>query len=224
MKPLLNGRAISTLSDTVTLTAGTTPDASHSSFVVSPRSIAADNTELSTLTMSVSDANGNPISGIGSTLSIDVKNSQNAAPAPGKVTISSLTETATAGVYTAFLKGTLADTYTLKPQANGSNIGSLSDSVTLTADTTPDSERSSFSAAPNTIEADNSATSTLILSVRDSYGNAVSGLASNLSLEVKDAQGQAPAVGKITTSSVAEIATPGTYTATLKGTLSLIHI
>ena len=229
VKPKFNNALVGTLGDSVTLKAGTTPDGTQSAFSVNPGSIVADNVDTSTLTFTAKDVNGNAISGLGSSLSLDVKNSQNAAPVVGKLTVSSITENGTTGVYTATLRGMLADTYTVKPQFNSANIGALNGSVTLTADNTPDGQRSAFSATPVSIEANNTATSTLILNMKDTFGNAISGLAGDLTIEVKDSHGAEPATGKVTISSVTEIATPGTYTATLKGTLagaylSLIHI
>ncbi|NBD00552.1 invasin, partial [Atlantibacter hermannii] len=125
------------------------------------------------------DVNGNAISGIAGSLTLDVKDSSNATPAAGKVTVGSLTETGTPGVYTAKLKGMLADTYTVKPLLSGSAVGSLSDTVTLTAGTTPDGSQSTFTATPKSVAADNTATSTLILTVKDTFGNAITGIAGN---------------------------------------------
>ncbi|ENE7724965.1 hypothetical protein ABNZ70_004833, partial [Salmonella enterica] len=216
--PKFNGSVMGGLSDTVTLTAGTTPDGSQSVFVTGPKTIVADDVETSTLTLTAKDVNGNTISGIAGSLSFRVTDSGGSAPAAGKVTLNSVTETATPGVYTATLKGTLAGTYTVKPQVNGSVLGSLSDTVTLTAGSTPDEARSSFTATPDSVAADDTATSTLILSVRDAFGNAIGGIVGNLSVTVTDSGGSAPAAGKVTLSSLSETATPGTYTATLKGT------
>ena len=213
--PQVNSNPIGALSDTVTLTAGGTPDGSLSTFSVSPASIAADNTAVSTLTVVLKDAGGNAMGGQ-TGLGISVKDSQNSTPSSAQVVVSSVTETTTAGTYTATLKGTLAGTYTVKPQFNSDDIGALSDTVTLTAGTTPDGGKSLFSASPKAVAADDSATSTLTLQVKDAYGNAIGGV-SGLSLSIKDSLNQTPAAGKVTLSALTETVTPGTWTATLKG-------
>jgi hypothetical protein len=51
----------------------------------------------------------------------------------GKVTLSSITEVGSTGVYTATLKGQLVDTFMVTPQFSGSAIGTLNDTVTLIA-------------------------------------------------------------------------------------------
>ena len=214
--PQLNGGALGSLSDTVMLTAGTTPDAAKSTFAVLPHSIVANNTATSTVLFTAKDTFGNPVRGL-SGLSVGVKDGQNAVPAAGKVTVSSMTETATLGVYAATVKGTLADVYTLSPQLGGSAIGSLSDTVTLTADSTPDAANSTFSAAPLSVVADDSSTSTLTLHIQDVNGNAMTGRAGDLTLGVTDSLNQTPVAGKVTLTALTETATPGTYTATLKG-------
>ena len=218
LTPQFNGSRIGTLSDTVTLTAGSTPDAGNSTFAASPKLIAADNSTTSTLTLTVKDADGNAMIGISSHLSLSVTDSQGQSPAGGKLTVSGLNESATPGTYTASLKGTQAGVWTVTPRYNGGAIGSLSDTVTLTSGTTPDGSQSTFAASPKLIAADNSTTSTLTLAVKDAYGNAVSGMAASLSLTVTGSHGDVPAAGQVTVSGLTESATKGTYTATLKGT------
>ncbi|MCO4161576.1 invasin domain 3-containing protein, partial [Citrobacter amalonaticus] len=220
LKPTYGSVAIGTLSGTVTLNAGTTPDGTQSTFSASPKSIVADDTAVSTLSLRVNDATGNAITGLASSLTLEIKDSLNATPADGKVTLTTLTETGTSGTYTATLKGQAADTYTVVPKFNGSPLGTLSDTVTLTAGTTPDGGVSQFTAVQHSIVADGSATSTLLFTAKDTYGNQVRGLAGSLSIDVTDPQGAAPASGKITVSSVTETASAGVYSATLKGTLA----
>ena len=223
VRPLFNGSATGTLSGTVILTAGSTPDAGLTTFTASPASIAADNIATSTLTLAVKDASGNPIGGIAGSLSLKTTDSQGREPAAGKVTVGLLTESATPGVYTTRIKGMLAGTYTVKPQYNGGALGTLTANVTLTAGTEPDGGRSTFVAAPVAIVADNVAVSTLTLKANDYYGNPVSGIASALTLDIKDNNGVTPAAGKVTVSSVTESAIAGTYTATLKGLLAGVY-
>ena len=217
VKPLYNGSALGDLRDTVTLKAGTTPDTSKSTFVADPISIAADNSAVSTLTLTLQDVNGNAMTGEAGDLSLTLKNSQGTSPASDKVTLTALQETGTTGVYTATLKGTLADTYTVMPELNGDAIGSLNATVTLTAGSTPDDGQSTFMATPDSIAADNTDSSTLILTLKDSFGNVLSGQTGNLTFAIKNGAGNAPAESDVTITGLTEIATPGTYTATLKG-------
>ncbi|WP_187394464.1 invasin domain 3-containing protein [Citrobacter freundii complex sp. CFNIH2] len=217
VKPLYNGSALGDLRDTVTLKAGTTPDTSKSTFVADPISIAADNSAVSTLTLTLQDVNGNAMTGEAGDLSLTLKNSQGTSPASDKVTLTALQETGTTGVYTATLKGTLADTYTVTPELNSDAIGSLNATVTLTAGSTPDDGQSTFMATPDSIAADNTDSSTLILTLKDSFGNVLSGQTGNLTFAIKNGAGNAPAESDVTITGLTEIATPGTYTATLKG-------
>lgn len=220
VKPLFTGSALGSLSDTVTLTAGTTPDAGQSSFSASPKLLAADGVSASTLTLTVKDASGNPLTGVAGSLTAVATDSQGHTPAADEVSISGMTATATAGVYTATLTGTLAGGYKVVPQFSGSAIGSLGDTVVLSAVRTPDGTQSTFSAAPVSVTANNIATSTLTLEAKDSNGNAITGISASLTLSVKDSGGNTPPAGKVTVSGLSESATPGTYTATLKGVLA----
>ncbi|EGT4257370.1 hypothetical protein D8W73_25575, partial [Citrobacter amalonaticus] len=222
VKPLFNGSPLGALSATVTLTAGTTPDGTTSVFAATPDTITADGAAVSSLLLTAKDANGNVISGITTGLGVAVTDSQDATPDTTKVTVSSMTETGTPGLYRATLKGTLTGTYTVKPQWNSGPLGSLSDTVTLTAGA-PASGQSTFAAAPDSVTADNTATSTLTLTMKDTNGNAVTGIASRLALEVKDSSDATPADGKVTVSTLSETGATGVYTATLKGTLAGVY-
>ncbi|EGJ0474147.1 hypothetical protein IHA59_003948, partial [Salmonella enterica] len=215
IKPQFSGSDVGSLSGSVALTASSTPDGSQSAFTVEKPSIPADDNTTSTLTFTAQDAFGNAIPGITGQVKFVVTDSHNSTPATGKVTVSSIIETATPGIYTATLKGQLADTYTIKPQVNGSDVGSLSKTVTLTAGITPDGSQSAFTAAPASIPADNSTTSTLTFTAKDTFGNAIAGITADKLKFAVSGNGE-PAAGKVTVSSITE-ATAGVYTATLQG-------
>lgn len=119
----------------------TVPDAGQSVFTASPETIAADNTATSTLTLVVKDAQDNALTGLKDSLAFTIKDSGGKAPAAGTLTESVITEGSTKGTYTATLKGTVADKYTIVPEYNGNAMGSLSATVTLT-DTRPDQSQS----------------------------------------------------------------------------------
>lgn len=108
--------------------ASTTPDASegNSTFVATPKSIVANNSATSTLTFTAKDVGGNLIIGLS-----DVSFGVTAAGGDSsRVSVGPVSESN--GVYTATLKGTLADEYTVVPIVNGSPVSGLSDTVTLT--------------------------------------------------------------------------------------------
>ncbi|EGT4257158.1 hypothetical protein D8W73_24395, partial [Citrobacter amalonaticus] len=217
--PMLNGSAIrDDLKADVTLTAGTTPDGALSTFAANPVSVVADNSAASTLTLTLKDTFGNSISGLAGSLTLDVKDSLNAAPATGDVTVTALTATGTAGEYTATLKGKKAGAYTVKPVLNGSVIDAdLKATVTLTAGAAVNGD---LSAEPASAPADNTPV-TLTLAVTDANGNAVPDLTNSLSFTVTDSADAPAPVGKVEVTDVkAKDGEPGTYTATLKGTLA----
>ncbi|NBC98110.1 invasin, partial [Atlantibacter hermannii] len=216
VQPLFSGSAIGTLNDTVTLTGGTTPDATQSTFTASPDTIEADNTQTSILTLVAKDTNGNMITGIANALIFSVTDIQGIPPAAGSVLVSNITEASTPGTYVATLKGAHAGAYFITPQYSGNGIGNLNATVTLKAGLIPDAGQSTFSASPKTLTADNTATSTLTLIAKDSGGNIIAGIASSLSIKVTDSHGAALTTGDATVSGVVETATPGTYIATLK--------
>ncbi|MCO4160321.1 invasin domain 3-containing protein, partial [Citrobacter amalonaticus] len=221
VKPQFNFAAIGSLSASVTLLSHD-PDGAHSTLTADPASVAADGMAISTLTFTARDLSDNAVTGIASALAFEVKGSMGNIPTAQQVTVSSVTETGTAGTYTATLKGTLADSYTVVPLNNGSAVGTLNAAVTLTPGEI-DGGVSLFTAYPHIIAADDSALSTLTLEAKDKFGNAVAGLAPTLSIQVENSKGQAPADGKVTVSSVTETAMPGTYTATLKGQLADVY-
>ena len=169
LTPAVNGI---TLSSAVVSINSTTPDAGQSVFTANPETILADNTATSTLTLIVKDAQGNPLTGLKDLLTFTVKNSSGKAPATGVITESPITESSTAGTYIATLKGTTADKYTIVPEYNGTAIGRLSATVTLTA-ITPDEKIS-------TIKTDNiryvsGDDMTVVVTLKDSNNNPLTG-------------------------------------------------
>lgn len=117
------------------------PDAGLSMFAASPETIAADNITTSTLKLVVKDEEGNPLSGLKDRLTLMVKNSSGNTPAVNAITTSALIESDIQGTYTATLKGITAGKYIVEPKYDGSTIGDLSATLTLTAGA-PDQTRS----------------------------------------------------------------------------------
>ncbi|HFT7673381.1 TPA: invasin domain 3-containing protein, partial [Serratia marcescens] len=219
--PQNGGSPVGGLSDTVTLTAGTTPDAGpgNSTFTPpSPQSITADGIATSTLSFTAKDANGNLITDL--TAVTFAVTDGNGNPVTSGISVSGTTNAGN-GTYTAQLSGTLAGTYTVTPQNGGSPVGNLSDTVTLTAGTTPDTGagNSTLTVSPPSITAGNTETSTLTFTAKDAHGNLIAGLTS-LVVTVTGSDGNPVEGEAVTVSDVTETGSPGVYTATLGGTLA----
>lgn len=180
----------------------------HSTFTPAGSLLPADGQSKQELTLTVRD-NNNQLADL-DVKDISLKNS------PLKsATVSALTRKS-AGVYTVTVtSGTDNETVTLTPTVNGIT---LSPAVVTISNVTPDAGQSAFTAGPENIAADNTATTTLTLVVKDAQGNTLSGLKDSLTFAVKDSSGNTPASGVITESAITEIGTEGTYIATLKGT------
>jgi|AGFT01.1.fsa_nt_gi Protein of unknown function (DUF3442)./Invasin, domain 3. len=138
LTPSVSGVTLSPAGVTIS---STTPDVGLSLFTASPETIAADNATTSTLTLVAKDAQGNALTGLKDSLAFMIKDSGGQTPASGIITESAITESSTKGTYTATLKGTSAGKYTIVPEYNGTSMGSLSATVTLT-DTSPDQSQS----------------------------------------------------------------------------------
>ncbi|QST30826.1 inverse autotransporter beta domain-containing protein (plasmid) [Escherichia albertii] len=122
----------------------TKPDAGLSLFTASPVTIAADNIAISTLTLVAKDAQGKALTGLKDNLAFTVKDGS------GKVPVASvITESRTKGTYTATLKGAVVGKYIIVPEYNGTAIGNLSATITLTA-TMPDEKTSTIKTNTNT--------------------------------------------------------------------------
>ncbi|EDV0150143.1 hypothetical protein XL31_005230, partial [Salmonella enterica subsp. enterica] len=114
------------------------------------------------------------------------------------------------GTYTATLKGTKSGTAALKVTVNGAELAVAPVSVKLTGDKDHlDKDKSSLTAVPLTIVANNSTTSSLTLTLKDVNGNLVSGQTVQFTTTLAD-----------TTFGVVKDNQDGTYTATLKGSKS----
>ncbi|MCW7738016.1 inverse autotransporter beta domain-containing protein, partial [Serratia bockelmannii] len=109
------------------------PAAAQSTLVATPDAIAADNRALTTLTLTLKNAAGDALSGLASQLALAITRPDGASRTADALTLSPLKEGSQKGVYTATVKGALAGKYTLVPEYNGSAIGNLSATVTLTA-------------------------------------------------------------------------------------------
>ncbi|WP_434777457.1 invasin domain 3-containing protein [Neisseria sp. Ec49-e6-T10] len=179
----------------ITYTAGDV-DLGHAStsIAVNPSSIVADGTTEATVTITLSDANGNPISGEAAKLAISLSG--------GLGSLSSITDVGN-GVYTAKLTSTAAGSETVGFSYNGTVATGKTDTVTYTAGA-PDANSSVISANPISITADGTSTSTITVQLKDTHGNNLTTGGANVTMTVDSG----------TLSSVVDNGN-GTYTATL---------
>jgi adhesin/invasin len=184
---------------TVTFLAGA-PSATKSTLVASPTSLTADGSTMTTLTVTVKDALGNAVPGAPVTLS-----SINA----GDVFGASSGLTNAAGVFTTTLKSTLAAIDTVTATEGGPQETSR---VTFLAGP-PSAAQSSIAANPTVVNADGTSTTTLTMTVKDAYGNVLSG--APVTLSSTDAGDVFGATTGVTNSA-------GVFATTLKSTLAAV--
>ncbi|MEM8313349.1 Ig-like domain-containing protein, partial [Morganella morganii] len=196
----VNGAVLEVAPVTVTLTADNgNLDKNQSVLEAAPLSIVANGTAESTLKLTLKDVNGNLVSGqiVQFTTTL------------ADTTFSGVTDNQD-GTYTATLKGTKSGDAPLTVIVNGTGLAVAPVTVTLTPDSAnPDKDKSVLTAAPLTIVADDTVTSSLKLTLKDTYGNLIPGQTVLFSTDLAD-----------TTFSTVKDNQDGTYTATLKGTKS----
>ena len=165
--------------------------------------VASDNTD--TLTITVNDANGKPISGIPSS---DFGFSLSGGTSSG--TFGTVTASATPGVYTVEFTGTTAGTAsTLTTTIDGTP---LVDEPTITVTPGPVSGTLSTTSPASTTDVSGS-TDTFTIAVKEANGNPIAGLPSS-AFQFSLAGGASAG----TFGAVAQTSTPGTYTVAFTGT------
>ncbi|MBF4114257.1 inverse autotransporter beta domain-containing protein, partial [Enterobacter cloacae] len=169
--------------------------------------LPADGKSTQVLTLTLRNGNNQPVD-------MDVKDISLKYNTLKSAVVSALTRKS-AGVYTVVVTaGTDVENVTLTPTVSGIALSP----ATVTINTpTPDARLSVFTVSPKTIMADNAATATLTLVVKDAQGNALTGIKKSLAFTIKDNSGKAPASGIATESAISENGAAGTYTATLRG-------
>ncbi|AQT47676.1 invasin domain 3-containing protein [Bartonella choladocola] len=224
--PKVSSVAVGTLNAAVTLTAGKVDGGKgNSTFIASPTSFKAGDSQGSTLTFTAKDAYGNLVAGLGNDLAFDIVDGGGNKPDVNKVVLSEIQESpAQSGTYKATLQGTLAGTYKITPKVSSVAVGTLEATVAIKGGDV-DTGRSTFEVDRNSIPADGTLSSTLTFTAIDVYGNAMSGLATTgssdkVSFVVTDQNGTTVS----TTGSPVYLTSPketadgsGIYTATLKG-------
>ncbi|EOY5724080.1 invasin domain 3-containing protein [Enterobacter cloacae] len=181
------------LSTQTTFSAGSAV-AANSALSADKGSITADGATPSALTLILKDIHGNAAAGRAVVFNSSLKD----------VSFSAVQDHGN-GTYTTQLTGTFAGTADVTVTVNGSALG-LSTSVTLTAGA-PVAANSTLTATPDTVTADNTAFSTLLLTLRDAHNNPVSGQTVDFTSALPGSHaGTATGNGS------------GAYTATLTGT------
>jgi len=202
----INGSAaVATAS--VSYTAGP-PSTSASTIVASPTSIIANGTATSTLTAQLKDASGNSISTCANTVAFTLNGGTQGSPAVGAGSCSAGVYTATVTAPTAVGSGTFGFTingsaatatavvnYTAGPPSNGAN-GNL------------------ISASPLSVVADNTATSSISVTLRDANGNPATDTAAHTIVFTKTGVGTTTPAAP--TCTIAANANPATCSVTVK--------
>jgi hypothetical protein len=184
--------------------------AGNSTVSASLASVPADNTTMSTITVTLKDASGNPVSGKTVTL----------AQGAGHSTISAASGASTAsGVVTFTVTDATVETvtYTATDATDSINI-TQSATVSFVAGV-PTAGNSTVSASLASVPADNTTTSTITVTLKDGYGHPVSGKTVTLGQgtghsTVSAASGASNASGVVTFTVKDATAETVTYTAT----------
>lgn len=176
---------------------GGTVSASQSSVSATPSSITAGG-QTSTITVTVRDANSQPISGAAVVLS--ATGSGNTLTAPAGPTDAN-------GVATGTLSATMAEVKTISATANGTPI---TQKATVTVTPGPVSAGQSSVAAAPTLIAPGSGSSTITVRALDANGNAISGATVVLA---------ATGAGSVLTQPVTQTNASGVTTGTLSSTV-----
>ncbi|HGM5307322.1 TPA: inverse autotransporter beta domain-containing protein, partial [Serratia marcescens] len=107
------------------------PNAEKSSLTATPDTIVAGESSGTALTLTLKNAAGDAVSGVAKQLALVVQGESRARSVAGAI-LSTVTESEP-GIYVATFKGDTAGKYTVVPEYNGSAIGGLSATVTITA-------------------------------------------------------------------------------------------
>ncbi|GAB2619754.1 Ig-like domain-containing protein [Pseudactinotalea suaedae] len=206
----VDGAAL-TYSTDVTFTAGPVA-AAGSTVTATPTEVPADGETASTITVTLRDANGNPVAGESATL----------AAGGGSSVISEASGPSDAdGVVTFTVTSTVAEQVTYAATAGGTQIDQTA-AVTFTVGSVS-RIASTVVASPTTVTADGESTSTITVTLRDATGNAIPGQAVTLaassgSSTISEPSGSSGADGMVSFSVTNTVAEQVTYAATAGGT------
>ncbi|WP_371972977.1 invasin domain 3-containing protein [Lelliottia nimipressuralis] len=213
VKPKYDGTEVGTLSQQVTLTAGEVSGATSTFDLPGDTSVVADGTTSLPLRFAANDVSGNPVTGVANKVTFSVWDGSQEVTSG--VTVDATTESGTPGIYTARLHGTQAGTYTVKPKYDGTEVGTLSQQVTLTAGEVSGATSTFDLPGDTSVVADGTTSLPLRFAANDVSGNPVTEVANKVTFSVWD--GSQEVTSGVTVDATTE-ASPGIYTAQLHGT------
>ncbi|HGM5420609.1 TPA: inverse autotransporter beta domain-containing protein, partial [Serratia liquefaciens] len=183
-----------------------------SSFLPASSVLLADGKGKQVLTLTLKDAQG---------LSVDVAESEiilggsEAQHLPAGVSVSAPKKTKSGTYEITVTAGGHSGVVTLTPTVSGVALRAARVSIN---DMVPAAAQSTFVATPEVLLADNNATTTLTLTLKNAAGDVLSGLAGQLALVMKsEGRGEQRAADAVTLGAITESNQKGVYTATLKG-------
>ena len=210
--PKRDDAPIGSLSVNVTLSADNNAvNAEKSTFETEKETVAANGLDTTRLVFTAKDQYDNPINNLESKLVFAL------STAVTGVDITAVNRGAAAGTYVATLKGTVAGRYTISPKLSGVQVGSLSVTVTLTADgnlPVSGDGKSTFTTEKSYIAANNSETTTLTFTAKDEFNNVINNIEGKLVFAVSSGNASG-----VTIDTVSKGTEPGTYVAKLRGTV-----
>ncbi|WP_162458367.1 Ig-like domain-containing protein [Pseudactinotalea terrae] len=192
----------------ITFTAGPV-SAAGSTVTATPTEVPADGATASTITVTLRDANGNPVVGESATLGANGGSSVISEPSG---------TSGTDGVITFTVTSTVAEQVTYTATAGGTQIDQTATVTFAVGSVSPSA--STVTASPTSVTADGESTSTITVTLRDATGNAVPGhavtlAASSDSSAISEPSGTSDADGVVSFSVTSTVAEQVTYTATV---------
>ncbi|WP_170123777.1 Ig-like domain-containing protein [Mangrovibacter plantisponsor] len=174
----------------------TTAEIIDGALVVTDNDAKADGEDTNAVKATVTDASGNPVPGVTVNFSAD-----------NGATIPPTADTNASGEASVTLTNTTSGATVVTAAINGSSQNASTNFMAFT----PDDTKSSITATPESIPADNTTTALVQLTLKDELDNAITGRAADITFDVTGVTGT-------TVGTVAESASePGVYEATLKG-------
>ncbi|MEI6607150.1 MAG: invasin domain 3-containing protein, partial [Verrucomicrobiota bacterium] len=156
--------------------AATVPDsASNSTVVAVPSAVLADGSATSTITVTLNDANNNPIAGKSVTLA------QTAGPgSPVITTVNGTSNSSRIATFTVTSTTTGTDVFTATDVSDGFTVNQSAGVTFMVVGPIVSAANSTLVAAPSSVLADGVATATLTVTLKDSNNNVVAGKAVTL--------------------------------------------
>ncbi|WP_223803955.1 inverse autotransporter beta domain-containing protein [Kluyvera sp. CRP] len=183
--------------------------AEKSTFTPASSMLPADGKSTQVLTLAVRDAEGQAVSIPAEEIVIktgELHTATVSAPVQKDAGVFEVTVTA----------GTGRESVTVTPEIGGQKVSAAT--VTISS-LSPDAERTTFTASPETIAADGHDISTLTLSARDDAGSPLSGIKGNLSFVVTPEGVSGRSALPLALSDISEPEGDGVYVATLAGSV-----